>query len=106
MVYGEAANRVAASVVLVVNPLKKTCRGGVPDGALPTRSRCGTCGETGNNAGIFQKDIAISSESGASMQYISSDSSGSNNNNQSEQVCCAKTFWEVRWWFTLYDEIC
>jgi hypothetical protein len=83
VVYGVVADQVAASAAMVVNPPKKSCHGGAPEGALPTQRRCGTCEETGHNARTCQKDITISSESEASTQYIFSDSFDGNNNNQS-----------------------
>jgi hypothetical protein len=66
--YSEAADQVAASAALVVNPLKRTRSSGPAEGAQPAQRRYGNCGQTGHNARTCQKDTAESSESEASTQ--------------------------------------
>jgi hypothetical protein len=79
--YSEAADRVAASASLLVNPPKKRRSGGALEGALLPQRRCGTCGETRHNARTCQKDAAESSNSECTLAYVFSDTSEDNNNN-------------------------
>jgi hypothetical protein len=78
--YGEAADQVAASASLLVNPLKKRRSGGPPEGVLPTQCRCGTCGEAGHNARTCQKDTAESSDLECTLAHVFSDSFEDDNN--------------------------
>jgi hypothetical protein len=78
--YGEAADQVAASAALVVNPLKRTRSSGPAEGAQSAQHCCGNCGQTRHNARTCQKDVAESSGSEASTQYTLSSSFSSDNN--------------------------
>jgi hypothetical protein len=95
--YGDAADQVAASTALVVNPSKRTCSSGPAEGVQPAQRHCGNCGQTGHNARTCQRDAAESSASEASTQYILSSSSSSDNDDPAWWVACAKHFCRFCW---------